>query len=673
MGLPRLLGLLALFSAIALTAFLSSLFVLQVYPLTGEGGFTYTRVSGDPVSSITVCLPLSEDGENVFKVPRMSASSAKGEWACEPGASGLDMYPDCWVLSGPPLEPGESLDVRFTMEHVRDIRYEGYPWTVRSDVETKAPVAVYRSYLVTIVAWLEANSQAIATVLGALALTLALAAVVGWAFSRRVPEAYLTGGGEGIAFREGPGAEEGLLGAMGEGERRCERWRYVCLKFFVVDECGGSKKPSEKKAGLLKGSKYREKGAFGDLSEEAARSILRLIEGASRVWAQCCIRLVPCIDEEGKSILKALDPERAPYEEPVEGTVTVPVERKDGGKAYVEAEASYATDLCQFLTSREEGRPRRDLKTKDGRMKGERTLAKFVWKEIDAGQLEGTVLGGHRGEFKEGRRVKGTLEEIIKKAKDVKEREAAEAALEEARKRLPEREGREEVDLLDLFSKAVDSYFARKCVNVFVFGDFEDEAAQGDEAGIAELGGRVIFLDESVVLNRSCGTLAHEVGHVLGLGHRAEDRENLMHPVCGGSKLDEAQCEAANGRLKEKGLCDEKSVRSYLEKALRMAEEFQKRAEELHKKYADEKARRKRIEECERQAKKLEGEAEGLRKKAEKAKRSERLEREIEGKLEKARQLREEMRMLEEVERILRRSEEDVKRIKKELERVGKP
>ncbi|MDI9619620.1 MAG: hypothetical protein QFX33_02175 [Candidatus Nezhaarchaeota archaeon] len=82
-----------------------------------------------------------------------------------------------------------------------------------------------------------------------------------------------------------------------------------------MDECRGKAKPSSEKRGLLRGARYPREGALGALSEDAVEKILRLIDGANRMWMQCCVKLVPCIDEGGRYLFKALDP----YELPLRG------------------------------------------------------------------------------------------------------------------------------------------------------------------------------------------------------------------------------------------------------------------------------------------------------------------------------------------------------------------
>ena len=135
------------------------IFVLSIeiiVPTRAKGVFNYTRVSGSPVSSISIYLPLFENGENVFKISRMEAKTTSGlVWTANPGPSGYDEYPDYWILTGPPLKPGDKLIVNFIMEDVRDINYELYPWKVVSDTETTITVNIEKSFPIRLVTLVE--------------------------------------------------------------------------------------------------------------------------------------------------------------------------------------------------------------------------------------------------------------------------------------------------------------------------------------------------------------------------------------------------------------------------------------------------------------------------------------------------------------------------------------
>ncbi|MDI9619619.1 MAG: hypothetical protein QFX33_02170 [Candidatus Nezhaarchaeota archaeon] len=163
---------------------------------------------------------VSETGENIFKVSRLSASSPKGEWTAAPGSGGADGYPDYWVLSGNPLKPGESLRIRFVLDSVEELRYEDYPWTILSDVEVSAPVIVEEHYLLSIAVFLRENASVIASALGALAAAFTVAAVA--ALSSRAP--FSTRLVEEV-FQQEPLGE-------GRGVHRVE------LRVFKVPRCG---------------------------------------------------------------------------------------------------------------------------------------------------------------------------------------------------------------------------------------------------------------------------------------------------------------------------------------------------------------------------------------------------------------------------------------------------
>ena len=648
-----------------------------IFPLTVEGTLTYTRTSGKPISQLTVYIPISEAGENIFKVFKLKAASAKGVWTATPGPSGADEYPDYWTLSGPPLEPGESLEVQFEMDYTRGVNYEAYPWRIVADIETVAPVTVYEHHLVTIVVTLQEYRQMLTLILGSLAAALTVAAIASTISEKPPP----------TAFTYPPEARP-----VYEEAEECAEWKYVCLRFFVVDECGGKRKG--KKEGLLKGVRYG-RGAFGELSEEAAEKIQKLIEGASKIWEQCCIRLIPCRDSEGKPFFKAFDPKEAPYKEEARN----PAVKLGKHWIFLFAKATYTVDLCQFLNNRK-------LITRN---KGKsirpsiKQRTKFVWtmKEADLKLFDKTPLKEFKDMFKAGRSVEDTFKEILRKIKDGSERASIKKALQELRKALPEKEEKT-IDVIDLFSRAVDKSLSPKCINVFVFGDYEDTTA-GEEAGVATMPGRVIFLDEAVVTKERYSTLAHEVGHTLGLDHK-EDEENVMHAVCGGSKLTREQCEKANTHLegeakkdKESKLCDKKAIELFLKEKMRNLKEKVEKAkkycgwiERLRKRYKSQRSRERRIASLEKKAKKhekkaneYEAEAKKWERKADECEKkslkrtaktykakAERKRKSAEKERDEAKKYRIEIEALKNLDEALKRAQEALKKAENDLKKI---
>ena len=120
--------LLAVLTALLLALLLFIVSVEVIFPSSVEGELIYVRTTGEAVTEIIVYIPLYENGENLFKVSQMEASTSRGEvWSVTLGPKGVDDYPDYWILTGPPLEPNVELTVNFVMEKVMDIEYEAYP------------------------------------------------------------------------------------------------------------------------------------------------------------------------------------------------------------------------------------------------------------------------------------------------------------------------------------------------------------------------------------------------------------------------------------------------------------------------------------------------------------------------------------------------------------------
>ncbi len=579
-SLPRSLLSLALLSLLLL---ICAVFIDLIFPLEVEGTLTLTRIRGEPINQITIYMPIHQN-ENVFKVYRMEAASPKGAWSASPGSKGADEYPDYWILDGPPLESGETLQVKFAMKYDRNISYEEYTLRVVADVETEAPVTIYRSYLVDVVAVLAEYKIPMGLSFGGLTIALAVAAFV----SARKAEAPLA------SYK--PEEAEPLCQAAPpmEGEK-CKEWRYVCIRLFVVDRCGGIRDNPESKPGLLRDVKYNCKG-FGDLSQKAVDSILRLIEDANRIWAECCIKLVPCVDEKGRPIFKAIDPREFKVELSEERKF--PVEFQDR-KIYLEAEITYTIDPCQLLDGRKlEGcysfknsnvnvkivwkRGRRRILIDDpayepGKEVGIQHYRKWVNDQI---KLYKAQLGDEKvRELKEKAKKEGIdpdkMLDLLKEAAN-----SLQSLLDKGLKKV---DGglsvKIPVSLFQIFKKIVDETYGERCIDVFIVEDYADSWYRKKEAGFAEMPGRGIFLDEPVVEKCQGNVLAHEVGHNLGLPHH-ESKDNVMHPSPG-RDLTEDQCRKVNEHLKEdagkaKAACP-KEVESYQKRKKEAAEKEKKK------------------------------------------------------------------------------------------------
>jgi len=182
----RIHKLLAIFTLIFLFLLIFVLSIEIIIPTRAKGVFNYTRVSGEPVSSISIYLPLFENGENVFKISHMEAKTTSGlVWAANPGPSGYDEYPDYWILTGPPLKPGDKLVVNFIMEDVRDINYELYPWKVVSDTETTVTVNIEKSFSIRLVTLVEEYRYPLTVTFTLLTLITASLSLTTWTLWRR--------------------------------------------------------------------------------------------------------------------------------------------------------------------------------------------------------------------------------------------------------------------------------------------------------------------------------------------------------------------------------------------------------------------------------------------------------------------------------------------------------
>ena len=566
--LSNLLLLLAIISAFLLFCII---FINVIFPLRAEGTLTYKRISGSPVDRITVHIPIS-NGENIFKVSEMTAEGPGGIWTATPGPSGEDKYPDYWILTGPPLKPGESLHIRFIAEHIRDIDYEAYPWTVVADIETEAPVTVHKEYIVTIVTILEVYRIFLSLILTALIIGLTAKALA--IRKSEPPVAFYEPKEDGLIYQEKP-----------EEHDRCKEWHYVGIKFFIVDRCGERKENS----GLLQGVKYPDGRGFGELTSDSINKILKLIEDANRIWVKCCIKLIPCLDKNGKPIFKALNPDKFSPSIVEKHVFQV-------NHFMLRAEANYRIKLCSLLEGRrlkgccgykksdvnvkitwsKRSIPIEDPAYKPGVEVGVQQYREWIEKIIEFYDKEWS--NERRTKFEEKAKDVGiNPEDMFKMIDEVKE------SYRNVEKEIMKKRTIEggltvkiPVPLFQFFKKTVDGIYGKHCIDVFVFEDYEDTWKKVKEAGFAEMPGREIFLDESVVENCEGHVLAHEVGHNLSLPHH-KDESNVMHvPSRRDSTLNTDQCKKSTSHLAEKELSN-REVKRYLDYLRKKAEEIRKK------------------------------------------------------------------------------------------------
>ena len=531
--------ILAILTALLLALLLFIVSIEIVFPSNVHGRLTYVRASGEEVTEIIVYIPLYENGENIFKVSQMEASTSKGEvWSVTPGPNGVDDYPDYWILTGPPLRPGVELNVFFTMEKVRDIEYEAYPWRLQSDVETLVPVYVQKDYTVILVTLIENYRLNLAILLAASAAVLGGAAFF---ITVKKPSE------EEVVYQEKP--ETPL-----ERPEKCKEWKTLCLRFFVVDECGGRRK--KRKVGLLKGVKYGQ-GPFGELSENAVNKILRLMKSANTIWKKCCVKLAPCRDCRGKLIFKAFDPEGIRYNH-----VKVEELISEGLPYKVRVQVYYNIDLCQFLQGRR-------LQTTKGSKEGYEILDKVVWGD-----------NSHIDELKDKKGEEISMEDFKPPLDRFKD--SYQKLLEKL-----EKKRKDDFDLPELFKEVVEEPrgpYAKRCVNVFIFGYFKDKE---EAKGIASTPGRVIFLDESIVNKNEFRVLAHEIGHNLSLKHETEKSNVMYRPKKGEAwnkedcrKLTSKQCRIVLEHLNTKSgklkLCSKSEIEKFQKEGKRKKEEEKK-------------------------------------------------------------------------------------------------
>ena len=389
----------------------------------------------------------------------------------------------------------------------------------------------------------------------------------------------------------------------------CEEYMYLCIRFFVVDKCGGKDEDGSTKRGLLKGATYDDKN-FGKLSEDAAQSIENLIEEASKIWEQCCIRIVPCLDKNGKPFFAAFDPKDFPARSTYPDKITV----KGDGETKANVTVTDEYDLCKMYKDRY-------MEIKKGTADGE---VQF-WKDVKWGKNDHVrELSGKEGEVvppetlkKELNRLIKDYEKRMKEATDDEYKKYYLDRIEKINKRLTNKPHKTSVDPLDCFGKAVDAKFGKRCLNVFVFEDFEDKDTEGEEAGFAQMPGRVILLDESVITSpeKDGNVLAHEIGHNLGLDHH-KNVNNVMHIPIEGNKLDGDQCSKANEHLSKdenKNKLASEGEREKFEEEQRIEEEEEKKKKEKEKAEKDAKTKRDQAREKNDLASKTRDEATKLR------------------------------------------------------------
>jgi len=574
---PRLLLLLAFLSLLFLTCFI---FIDAIFPFRVEGNLTYTRITGEPVNRIIIYVPILE-GKNIFKVYEMKAISPRGAWVVTPGPKGADEYPDYWVLEGSSLGSGETLQVQFTMKYDKGVDYEEFLWRVVADTEIEVPVTVYRNFLLDMIALLASYKTIIILSLGILSIISASAALV-FAKKTESPVAF---------YKPREKAEPVYQQIPEEKSKRCKDMHHICLRFFIVDECFGSRERLGNKSGLLKNVKYFKNG-LGALSPESKEKILELIEDANKIWAKCCVKLVPCLDEENEPIFKALD--IGVFKPSITLTVREPY-LKVNEHPPIKAKVTYTLNPCSLL----EGR---DLKGCDG-FKKSRVKVKIVWNDKrveDPGYRVGEEVGVEQ--YREwisdtieyykrqltDDKIRRKLEEEIKRRginpdeklslfKEIVE--SYQKILDIGLKNKKDGLSMEVlVDLFQVFNEMVDETYKKHCINVFVFKGYSDSWYKGEEKGFAEIFGRGIFLDELVVEKCRGDVLAHEVGHNLGLFHH-KNEDNVMH-VPSGRNLDEEQCAKIIKHLKSGGgktkYAHSREIETYLKRKRKETEKAEK-------------------------------------------------------------------------------------------------
>jgi hypothetical protein len=146
-------------------------------------------------------------------------------------------------------------------------------------------------------------------------------------------------------------------------------------------------------------------------------------------------------------------------------------------------------------------------------------------------------------EIKQGEAVDSIIKNMLKEKNNKTEDNPLYEKNPKVRKQLEkilEKSNKKKLDVLDVFGRAVDSKLEKKCINVFILREFEDTGIDGDQAGLAQIGDRNIFIDESAFEDNG-RILAHELGHNLSLKHpKPKINGNLMSD---GLDLTETQCQ----------------------------------------------------------------------------------------------------------------------------------
>jgi hypothetical protein len=280
----------------------------------------------------------------------------------------------------------------------------------------------------------------------------------------------------------------------------------VCVRFFVVDECGGRRREGDA-PGILRGVSYPAyAGAahLGRLSVETTAKIQAIVAGANTIWEQCQLSRIqfeiavnPA--DRDRPFIYAFDLQdvpaeyvnkrKLPYRNPLSGRTV-----------YLQVKHTVTFDLCPLLDGR-------NVTTANGTRR---------------------VTGQQKVEYGENPNILGIppLQDLLGQLTG---NDAAIARPSVAHDNLA---------VLELFGDAIDRIHGATCINVFVVGNFEDTGISGDEEGFGAQPGRNIFLDEAVVADEKEIILAHEFGHNLGLPHD-DDEQNLMHKSSAGEKLRE--------------------------------------------------------------------------------------------------------------------------------------
>ncbi|HEC88213.1 MAG TPA: matrixin family metalloprotease [Thermoplasmata archaeon] len=330
----------------------------------------------------------------------------------------------------------------------------------------------------------------------------------------------------------------------GGTEKKCKEWKYVCLRFFVIDEC--DKKNGSSK--LLKGVKYNNKG-FGELSKEAKEKILKLLRNASKIWEEhCCIKLIPCRDKNGKPILKAINPNKIRAELEYESWI-----KKD--IRFYPLKYIQHVELCKLLDGRK--------LTGENGVKKSKVEIKLEFKSTERMKI-----------VEAGSEI--SIEDYKKWAKDTKHK----IEINKDKKAVETY-----IDLFYLFNSVADKEYKERCINVFIFENYEDKSKTEDIAGYARVGKRGIFLDESVILKNQERVLAHEIGHNLGLEHHS-DKNNLMYKKIYNTKLERDQCKKAVQNIEKvmKKPCSSEEINRYEKEEKKKSKEKQKKKEKKNKK-----------------------------------------------------------------------------------------